>query len=74
MKKIIKIIKQYSKIIILVINSVILTFVYFIGIGFTFLIKKITKKRLFNLDKNEKTYWEDRKEEKKSLNDFYNPF
>ncbi|MFA5484710.1 MAG: hypothetical protein WC260_00435 [Candidatus Pacearchaeota archaeon] len=69
-------IKKSSKLILLITNTILLTIVYFLGIGITFLIGKLTRKKLFNLDlnKDEKTYWEKIKEEKKSLEDFYNPF
>ena len=51
-----KVLKKIIKIPHLIINTVLLSVVYFIGIGISFVIYKITKKQLFDL-KKKKSYW-----------------
>ncbi len=40
----------------ILVNTVLLSIVYFIGVGVSFLIYKITKKQLFDINKK-KSYW-----------------
>jgi len=48
--------KKIIKIPQLIVNSILLSFVYFIGVGISFIIYKVTGKKLFDL-KKKKTYW-----------------
>lgn len=45
-----------------IVNGVLLTIVYFFGIGISFVLAKIMKKSLFNLEKK-KSYWTQYKDE-----------
>lgn len=41
-------------------NTIILTFVYFLGVGTTFVVTKITKRKLLSeIDTTKDSYWED---------------
>ncbi len=68
--------KAFGEDIAIIINSVLLTFVYFLGVGFTFLLAKISNKKFLDLEieKNKKTYWEDLNLNKKKMEDYYRQF
>lgn len=69
-----KIFTHLRNAIISAINTVLLSIVYFLGIGFVSIIAKIFRKKFLDLtvDKAKKTYWND--VEKKSLEDYYRQF
>ena len=52
--------KIFHKSITFVTNLVLLSFVYFLGIGPTSLIGKIMKKPFLKLKEEKESYWEDR--------------
>ncbi|MBD3155411.1 MAG: hypothetical protein GF368_02025 [Candidatus Aenigmarchaeota archaeon] len=56
-----------------VVNFVLLTFVYFIGIGITSLFAKIFGKKFLDMKEGEKSYWKN-KEGEKELKDYKKMF
>jgi len=58
------------------VNSVLLSFVYFFGVGLTFFVAKLVGKSFLDLksDSNCDTYWEDLNLGKKPLKDYYRQF
>ena len=60
-----RIFKKIHSIVNLIINFVLLSLVYFLGVGFTFLLSRILGKRFFDMgiDKKIGTYWSDIEEE-----------
>jgi len=67
--------KRFGKAVSKVINFVLLTVVYFIGVGFTSLLAKAFRKKFLLLEKPESdTYWIDNKITKKKLTDYYRSF
>jgi hypothetical protein len=67
--------REYGENILLIINSVLLSVVYFIGIGLTSLAAKAAGKRFFDkADKRSKTYWTDLDHGKRQKNGYYRQF
>jgi len=68
--------KYFAHSISALINAIILSFAYFIGIGLTSMAAKISRKRFLQttLDSNSKTYWEDLNLTKKKIEDYYKQF
>ena len=60
----------------LIINTVLLTFVYIIGIGFTSIIAKIFKKHFLELkvSKNKESYWQNLNLKKRPIEEYYRQF
>lgn len=57
------------------VNYTLLLPVYFIGVGSTSLIAKISKKKFLELNqKGQKTYWKERNLGKQSLDQYYKQF
>jgi hypothetical protein len=67
---------DFSKNIGIFLNLVLLTAVYFLGVGLVFLIVKISGKKFlrFNFNKKAKTYWEERDEAGQIKETFYRQF
>ena len=61
-----------------VVNTILLSVVYLLGVGFTTLFAKITKKHFLDLktERTEKkdTHWQDLHLEKKKLDEYYRQF
>lgn len=57
-------------------NCILLSIVYFFGIGFTSIIAKIFKKHFLKLKKSKdtKTYWVNLDLKKKSIEEYYRQF
>lgn len=57
-------------------NIILLTVVYFLGIGITAITAKITKKHFLNLtfDKNATTYWIEKKNKTMKTSDYQRQF
>lgn len=73
LKRLLCIVRYPIEIIVSVINFILLSIVYCIGIGFTALFAKILKKKFLETDKRieQKTYWKDvRKKKDNSLRTF----
>ncbi|MFC1682226.1 hypothetical protein ACFL0X_01245 [Nanoarchaeota archaeon] len=68
--------KLFGETIATVINCILLTIVYILGIGLTSIFAKIVGKRFLDLKKNEKvnTYWIDLDTNKKTINEYYRQF
>lgn len=59
----------------IIINSALLTIVYFIGVGITSIIAKIVGKHFLDIRKIKKdTYWENLNLKNKSIEDYYKQF
>lgn len=67
---------QFGQTISIIINSGLLLIVYFIGIGFTSIIAKMSRKHFLDTDisKNEKSYWTDLNLKKKSIKEYHKQF
>lgn len=58
-----------------VINSILLTIVYFIGVGITSIIARLVGKHFLDIRKIKKdTYWENLNLKNKSIEDYYKQF
>ena len=68
--------KEFGENISLIVNSVLLTVVYLVGVGPTCLVAKITGKTFFEnkIDKKAKTYWSDTNLSKKTKENYYRQF
>lgn len=68
--------KLFAETIAVLINSFLLTLVYFIGIGLTSITAKIFKKQFLDMKISRKcnTYWEDLNLTKKPMEDYYRQF
>jgi hypothetical protein len=64
-----------SKSVSLLVNLILLTFVYFIGVGLTSFFVKIFRDHFFDIDilKNE-SYWEKLNLDRESFRDYYRQF
>lgn len=59
----------------LVINALLLTFVYFIGVGLTSIVAKIFRKRFLETKLSKKsTYWSDLSLKKRPIEEYYRQF
>ena len=58
------------------VNSVLLSFVYFVGVGLTSIFMKLFGKKFLDLktDKNSKTYWVDLNLGKKPTEEYFRQF
>ena len=75
MKFIINLFKSIGKIIVIIINSILLTIVYFIGVGLTSIIAKIFKKNFLDLKiSKKKTYWTNLNLKKELIKNYYKQF
>lgn len=66
--------KQFGHIINNIINFVLLSVVYFIGVGITFLVAKIMGKHFLNTGKKKDTYWVKLNLGKQKMEDYYRQF
>ena len=57
-----------------VVNFVLLLLVYFIGVGATSIVAKLSKKKFLDFSRKEDTYWKDRNLGKQSLKEYYRQF
>ncbi|MBI2136466.1 hypothetical protein HYU06_05325 [Candidatus Woesearchaeota archaeon] len=69
-------IKNFGNIITILINTVLLAFVYFVGVGVSSIFAKLSRKKLLELklSKQAPTYWSDLGLKKKPLEDYYRQF
>ncbi len=58
------------------VNSILLSIVYFIGVGITSIIAKITKKHFLEMKikKSQKTYWSNLDLKKQKMDEYYRQF
>lgn len=68
--------KEFGENIARIVNSVLLSLVYFIGVGPTSLVAKITRKSFLDtkIDKKAKSYWSTLNLRKKPKEDYYRLF
>ena len=68
--------KEFGEIVAVIINSVLLTFVYVFGVGLTSIIGKLFGKGFLHSEKqeSEKSYWVDLNLEKEELKNYYKQF
>jgi len=67
--------RGFGRSISMVINVILLSVVYFLGVGMTSLVAKLTGKRFLDLREFRKeSYWLDLETKKKSINDYYKQF
>jgi hypothetical protein len=67
--------KGFSQNIALIVNTVLLTLVYVIGVGVTSMIAKIFKKQFLEIKLSKKnSYWSDLGLKKKSMQEYYRQF
>jgi len=68
--------KRFGEPLGVIINSIILSVVYFIGVGITSVIAKIANKHFLELNKetNVKTYWEELNLTKRPMEEYYKQF
>ena len=75
LKKILKPLEFLGKIISSMVNFILLSIVYFLGIGLTSIIAKIFNKKFLDLKKeNKKTYWEEKEMSDKEFQDYFRQF
>jgi hypothetical protein len=77
--KVPKSLKKFHKTFMLVttsiVNFILLSLVYFIGVGLTSIIAKVLGKSFLDLGKkNKKSYWVTKEESKKKLEEYYKQF
>ena len=67
---------DFSHTISIIVNSVLLSVVYLLGVGFTSLFAKFKKKHFMDMkvSKANGTYWSDLNHHKKQLQDYYRQF
>jgi len=68
--------KNFGQGIALIINSVLLTIVYLIGVGFTSIFAKPFRKHFLDmkLSKKKETYWSDLNLKKRPIEEYYRQF
>ena len=66
--------KGFGENITIIVNSVLLSLVYFIGVGFTSMFAKLIGKRFLDIKKNRETYWDDLNLKKEDLKRYYRQF
>jgi len=68
--------KDFGSCISTLINSILLTAVYLIGVGLTATVAKLKRKHFLDmeLDKKSKTYWSELNLKKKPVDDYYRQF
>ena len=66
----------FGQAIALLVNTILLTFVYIVGIGITAVIAKIVRKKFLTLkpSKNAKSYWSDLNLKKRPIKEHYRQF
>jgi len=66
---------EFGHNIALIVNTILLSFVYIVGVGLTSLIAKMFRKDFLEIKKSKKkTYWSDLNLKKKSINEYYRQF
>jgi len=67
--------KDFGDNISIIVNTILLSFVYLIGVGLTSVIAKMFKKRFLHLKKSKKdSYWIDLNLKKKKMGEYYRQF
>jgi hypothetical protein len=68
--------KNFGTNISMIVNSILLSVVYFVGVGLTAIFAKLFRKKFLDLKLNKqvKTYWKDLNLKKKKIDDYYRTF
>tara|TARA_Y100000034_G_C6746847_1_gene331740 strand:- start:416 stop:658 length:243 start_codon:yes stop_codon:yes gene_type:complete len=68
--------KEFGHNISLIVNSILLSLVYIIGVGITSILAKLLNKKFLEtkISKNTETYWNDLNLKKKDIRDYYRQF
>jgi len=67
--------KDFGGNISIVVNTILLSFVYLIGVGLTSIIAKIFKKRFLQLKESKReSYWKSLNLKKKKMEEYYRQF
>jgi hypothetical protein len=68
--------KLFGESIANIVNSILLSFVYFIGVGITFISAKVLDKHFLDskLDKSRESYWEELNLNKEKIEKYYRQF
>jgi len=66
--------KEFGHDVAAIINTIILTFVYIFGVGFTHLFSLLFNKKFLEKEEKKGSYWEDLNLEKKELEEYYRQF
>ena len=66
--------KNFGQSISIIINTILLLFVYIIGVGITSVISKVMKKHFLDLKLKKESYWSDLNLKKKKIEDYYRQF
>ena len=68
--------KEFGQNIAVIVNTILLSVVYLVGVGITSLIAKLMHKRFLdiNMQSKAKTYWSDLNLKKKPTNEYYRQF
>ena len=68
--------KNFGENISIIVNSILLSFVYFVGVGLTSIFAKIFKKSFLELktEKENETYWSELNLTKNSMEEYYRQF
>jgi len=67
-------IKLFGETIAIIFNSILLTIVYFLGVGLTSIVAKIFGKKFINKNLNSETYWEELDITTTKFEDYYRQF
>lgn len=68
-------VRLFSETISIIVNCILLTLVYLIGVGITSISAKIFKKKFLDLNPtNEESYWEDVEKKDMKMEDHYRQF
>ncbi|MEK6894338.1 MAG: hypothetical protein AABX10_02650 [Nanoarchaeota archaeon] len=67
--------KEFGHTISIIVNSLLLTFVYFIGVGITSILAKASNKKFLTLSyDNSESYWTPLNLDKKEIKEYYKQF
>ncbi len=68
--------KNFGTNISMIVNSILLSVVYFVGVGLTAIFAELFRKKFLDLKLNKqvKTYWKDLNLKKKKIDDYYRTF
>ena len=67
-------VKGFGQNISMLVNTILLSVVYFIGVGLTFIFAKIFRKHFLELKLKKDSYWSDLNLSKKKIEEYYRQF
>ena len=66
---------EFGSCVTIVVNVILLSFVYFVGVGITSIIAKLLKRNFLDIKKvNTKTYWSELNLKKQNIEKYYKQF